>query len=42
VYDLHGVVFEDSPLLKQQTAFMAGFGVSWIITQSDKMVMSDD
>ena len=42
VYDLHGTVFENSPLLKQQTAFMVGFGVSWIITQSDKMVMSDD
>jgi outer membrane scaffolding protein for murein synthesis (MipA/OmpV family) len=42
VYDLHGAVFEDSPLLQQQTAFMAGFGVSWIITQSDKMVMSDN
>jgi outer membrane scaffolding protein for murein synthesis (MipA/OmpV family) len=41
-YDLHGVAFEDSPLLKKNTAFMAGFGVSYIFAQSSKRVLSED
>jgi outer membrane scaffolding protein for murein synthesis (MipA/OmpV family) len=41
-YDLHGTAFDNSPLLKQRTAFMAGFGVSWIFSRSDTRVMSDE
>ena len=40
--DLHGTVFEDSPLLRNKTSYMAGFGVSWVFAQSEQMVMSDD
>lgn len=41
-YDLHGVAFEDSPLLKRRSSFMAGFGVSYIFAQSKKRVLSED
>lgn len=40
--DLHGTVFEDSPLLRNKTSYMAGFGVSWVFAQSEQRVMSDD
>lgn len=42
VNDLHGTAFEDSPLLRSKTSYMAGFGVSWIFAQSGQRVMSDD
>jgi outer membrane scaffolding protein for murein synthesis (MipA/OmpV family) len=32
--DLSGVAFEDSPLLRVRRAFMAGFGVAWILAES--------
>ncbi len=41
-YDLHGVAFEDSPLLKRRNSFMAGFGVSYIFAESKKRVLSED
>ena len=42
VYDLHGVVFDDSPLLQQRLSFMAGIGFAWIFSRSDTRVMADD
>lgn len=42
VNDLHGTAFEDSPLLRSKTSYMAGFGVSWIFAQSGQRVLSDD
>lgn len=42
VNDLHGTAFEDSPLLRDKTSYMAGFGVSWVFAQSEQKVMSDD
>ncbi len=38
---LQGAVFEDSPLVKRKTSFMAGFNVSWIFFKSAKTVASD-
>ncbi len=42
VYDLHGVVFDNSPLLQQHMSFMAGIGFAWIFSRSDTKVMADD
>jgi MipA family protein len=42
VNDLHGAVFEDSPLVKRKTGFMAGLGISWVFAHSHQMVMSDE
>ena len=42
VYDLHGVVFDSSPLLRQNMSFMAGIGVTWIFSRSDTKVIADD
>lgn len=42
VNDLHGTAFEDSPLLRNKTSYMAGFGISWIFAQSGQRVLSDD
>lgn len=42
VYDLHGVVFDSSPLLQQNMSFMAGIGVTWIFSRSDTQVIADD
>ena len=34
-YDyLSGAVFTDSPVVKRQQSFMAGFGIAWILAQS--------
>ena len=40
--DVHGSAFEDSPLLKRRTGFMAGIGVSWVFAQSDRLTMADE
>ena len=40
--DLHGTAFEDSPLLRNKTSYMAGIGLSWVFARSEKWVMSDD
>jgi MipA family protein len=36
--DLHGVAFEDSPLMRQKHNFMAGFGLAWILAEAKEMV----
>lgn len=36
--NLNGAVFADSPLVKSKQYFTIGFGVSWILDKSDKMV----
>lgn len=41
-YDLHGTAFDNSPLLERRNALMAGVGVSWIFSRSDKRVTSDN
>lgn len=42
VNDLHGTAFEDSPLLRTKTGYMAGLGISWVFAQSGQKVLSDD
>lgn len=42
VNDVHGSAFENSPLLKRKTGFMAGIGMSWVFAQSGKLTLSDD
>lgn len=38
-YDtLAGATFEDSPLVRRDRAFMAGFGVAWIFAESGQLV----
>ena len=37
-YDLHGASFDDSPLVKQKDAFMAGFGFAYVFARSSTMV----
>lgn len=32
--DLSGAAFDDSPLLKKETSFMAGVGIAWILAES--------
>jgi MipA family protein len=42
-YDsLAGASFEHSPLVKRDSYWSAGFGVAWLIRQSDRLVESDD
>lgn len=40
--DLHSTTFEDSPLLRNKTSYLAGTGLSWVFARSDKWMMSDD
>jgi MipA family protein len=42
VSDLHGSASEGSPLLRQKTSHMAGFGISWVFGRSGELVMSED
>jgi MipA family protein len=38
-YDsLHGAAFEDSPLVRQNSSFSAGFAISWVLKTSTEMV----
>lgn len=38
-YDvLSGAAFEDSPLVRRRSAWMAGFGVAWILAESERKV----
>ena len=39
---LAGASFENSPLVKRDSYWSAGFGVAWLIRQSDRLVASDD
>jgi MipA family protein len=42
-YDsLRGAVFEDSPLVRRNSALTMGFGVSWILKTSTELVPSSD
>jgi len=34
--------FENSPLVRRDSYWSAGFGVAWLIRQSDRLVESDD
>jgi outer membrane scaffolding protein for murein synthesis (MipA/OmpV family) len=36
--DLHGAVFEDSPLVRQTSSLMWGGGIAWVFAQSDRTV----
>ena len=42
VNDLHGTVFDDSPLLKSRTNYMYGIGISMMLAESKERVMSKD
>ena len=39
---LAGASFENSPLVRRDSYWSAGFGVAWLIRQSDRLVESDD
>jgi outer membrane protein len=40
--DLHGAAFGASPLVRRETTFTAGFGISWIFATSSQRVQVDD
>jgi outer membrane scaffolding protein for murein synthesis (MipA/OmpV family) len=40
--DLHGAAFAPSPLVRRESSFAAGFGVSWIFAVSGQRVVVDD
>jgi len=40
--DLHGAVFEDSPLVRRKNAWAAGIGIAWIVGQSSRKVPVGD
>lgn len=37
-YDLHGATMEDSPLVKRRDALLAGMGIAYVFTESDRKV----
>jgi hypothetical protein len=37
-----GAVFEDSPLIRQNETFAAGFAIAWILGSSQKMVEAEE
>ena len=39
---LTGAVFEDSPLVRQNESFAAGFAIAWILGSSQKMVEAEE
>ena len=39
---LAGAVFEDSPLIRQNETFAAGFAIAWILGSSQKMVEAEE
>ena len=41
-YDLHGAVFEDSPLVKQSSAVLAGIGFAYVFAESTTRVEAKD
>jgi len=42
-YDtLQGAVFEDSPLVRRDSAWAAGFGIAWMLGESAQRVPADD
>jgi outer membrane protein len=40
--ELHGAAFAPSPLVRRDTGFTAGFGISWIFATSSQRVQTDD
>jgi len=40
--DLHGAVFESSPLVRRKANLSAGIGVAWVFAQSGRMVRADE
>jgi outer membrane protein len=42
VDNVHGAVFDDSPLVRRDFSFTGGIGIAWIIAQSKQMVEADD
>jgi len=42
VYDLHGAVFEESPLIKQSSAVLAGIGFAYVFAESKTRVEAKD
>lgn len=40
--DLHGAAFAPSPLVRRESGFTAGFGVSWIFAVSSQRVVVED
>ena len=38
---VHGAAFEDSPLVRRKTNWLAGFAVSWVFAQSETVVEDD-
>jgi len=42
VYDLHGAVFEESPLVKQSSAVLAGIGFAYVFAESKTRVEAKD
>ena len=40
--DLHGAVFEDSPLVKSMYSIMGGFALSWVFETSDVKVTAEE
>ena len=41
-YDLHGAVFDDSPLVKRSSALLAGVGLAYIFADSKTRVEAED
>ena len=41
-YDLHGAVFEDSPLVKRNSALLAGIGFAYVFAESKARVEAKD
>lgn len=41
-YDLHGTTFDDSPLLKQRYAVLAGVGLAYVFAESKTRVEAED
>ena len=40
--DLRGASFAPSPLVRKDSAFTAGFGISWIFAASSQRVVAED
>lgn len=40
--NLHGAVYDDSPMVKRQTALAFGFGFSWVLGTSSTLVEASD
>lgn len=41
-YALHGAAFEESPLVKSRTAFLAGVGIAYVFAESSDRVVAED